>query len=287
MPTGVVPERIRSMKRFPIALGVLLLTVACQREGGVEFHEVTFDEALERAAAEDKLVFVDFFTTWCVPCRVMDATTFQDPEVAAWLGEHTVALKVDAEANETNEALAKRFGVRSHPNYVLVSPEGQLLDRLTGQAASAPFIAFGESVLRGETMRRNMEDMLRRGVASSYQVLLGARRDEDAARLAERLINTLDDAETRNALARAGYLTGDPAEVNVIQAREAFDMTGGENLEIVDTLARVLATYGYRDEALEVAQAGLDRATTELERQTMTECLRYCRQSPSMEQITR
>lgn len=495
MRPGIAAKGITSMKRFLIAFGTLLFTVACQREDGVEFHELTFDQALERAASEDKLVFIDFFTIWCVPCREMDATTFKDPEVAAWLAEHTVALKVDAEASETNEALAERFGVRSYPNYVFLSPEGELQDRLTGKRASAPFIAFGASVLRGENAigrakkalaeggtnnpdlrmdlarayaelghdaaaleeylwcfdegvihepsysgvrvsfwlseiaefarryapamdalnerrstaearildgsaeyedvsvytsinhyldteeatltlyervkqegrlsstamfgleeqvfqllvdakhyeraaaevdipgrvariyelfeasvlpftdealsgmdeadraqieeqmeelerthgpgfveetRRSLEDMLRLSVASSYQVLLGARRDQEAALLAERLITTLDDAETRRALAWAGYLTGEPAEANLTQAREAFDMTGGENLEIVDTLARVLATYGYRDEAIEVAQAGLDKAATELERHTMSECLRYCQQSTQM-----
>ena len=477
------------MKRLLIALWALLFVVACKGESGVEFHDLTFDQALERAALEDKLLFIDFFTTWCVPCKQMDATTFQDREVATWLAEHTVALKVDAEANETNEALAKRFGVRSFPNYVFVSPEGELVDRIEGKRASAAFMAFGASVLRGENavgrakkalaeggankprlrmdlarayaqlgrdedalreylwcfdegaihepsygavrlsfwlweiarfarhyspamdalnerrsaaesrifdgsakyedisvytrinqrlenetatlslydqvkregklsaiamigfeedvfrllvdsrqyerampkvpgrvardfgayeatlemfadwgllltddalrmqveelektagptfredMRRSAEDSLRRGVASSYQVLLGARRDEEAVRVAERLINALDDAETRKALAWAGYLTGSPSEANLTQAREAFAMTSGQNIAIVDTFARVLASIGHRDEAIAVAQAGLDKAATTLERHIMSECLQYCQQSPQM-----
>ena len=104
-----------------LALGGLLLAMSCDHERGVEFHDLTFDEAVDRAGIEDRLVFVDFFTTWCVPCKEMDATTFKDARVATWLAEHTVALKVDAEANET---LAKRYGVSSYPNYVfpVISP---------------------------------------------------------------------------------------------------------------------------------------------------------------------
>ena len=109
------------MKRLLIALWALLFVVACKGESGVEFHDLTFDQALERAALEDKLLFIDFFTTWCVPCKQMDATTFQDREVATWLAEHTVALKVDAEANETNEALAKGGRRRRSPKEVPTS----------------------------------------------------------------------------------------------------------------------------------------------------------------------
>ena len=133
-----------------------------------------------------------------------------------------------------------------------------------------------------EDMRRSAEDSLRRGVASSYQVLLGARRDEEAVRVAERLINALDDAETRKTLAWAGYLTGSPSEANLTQAREAFAMTSGQNIAIVATFARVLASIGHRDEAIAVAQAGLDKAATTLERHIMSECLQYCQQSPQM-----
>ena len=125
----------------------LLLAASCDRKSAVEFHDLTFDGAVHRAAVEDKLVFVDFYTTWCVPCKEMDATTFQDARVATWLGEHTVALKVDAEANE---ALAERYAVSSYPSYVFISAQGELLDRLTGKRTADQLINAGESVLRGE-----------------------------------------------------------------------------------------------------------------------------------------
>lgn len=128
-----------------------------------------------------------------------------------------------------------------------------------------------------ERLRLSARDMLRGGVASAYQVLIGTGLLDDAAVVAQRLVESLDDAETRNALARAGYLTGSPIDANVAQAREAFWMTGGEDFAIVDTLARVLATRGERDEAVAVAQSGLERAKTRRDRDRMQACLDYCK----------
>lgn len=124
-----------------------------------------------------------------------------------------------------------------------------------------------------------LRDSLRRDVASAYEVLVGTGLFDEAAVVAQRLIKSLDDPDTRNALARAGYLTGSPIDANVAQAREAFWMTGGEDFAIVDTLARLLATRGERDEAVAIAQSGLERAKTKRDRDRMQACLDYCKGS--------
>ncbi|MCY3837182.1 MAG: thioredoxin family protein [Gammaproteobacteria bacterium] len=40
---------------------------------GIEFFEGSWDDAFEAAEANDQLVFVDVYTEWCGPCKLMDA----------------------------------------------------------------------------------------------------------------------------------------------------------------------------------------------------------------------
>ncbi len=54
-------------------------------------------EALERAGAEDKPIFLSIGYSACHWCHVMAHESFEDEAVAAYLHEHFVSIKVDRE----------------------------------------------------------------------------------------------------------------------------------------------------------------------------------------------
>ena len=53
------------------------------------------EAAFERAKSEDKPVLLDIGAVWCHWCHVMDRESYEDPELAAIVNEHFVAIKVD------------------------------------------------------------------------------------------------------------------------------------------------------------------------------------------------
>jgi thiol-disulfide isomerase/thioredoxin len=127
-------------------LAALALTLMPLVEG--PFHDLSFPAALERAGAEEKVVMVDFFTTWCGPCKKLDATTWKDPAVLAWLGEHTIALKLDA---EVEVELARSYGIRAYPTMVFARPDGSELGRLVGYKDADGFLGAARDLLAGKT----------------------------------------------------------------------------------------------------------------------------------------
>lgn len=78
---------------------------------GVAFRELSFSEALKVAKAENKLLFVDCFTTWCGPCRKLSNVVFKDSLVADYFNSHFVNLKMDMEKGEGIE-IKKKYDAR-------------------------------------------------------------------------------------------------------------------------------------------------------------------------------
>lgn len=63
------------------------------------------DEALQKAKQEDKWIFLSIGYSSCHWCHVMERESFEDPDVAAYLNEHFVSVKVDREERPDIDAI--------------------------------------------------------------------------------------------------------------------------------------------------------------------------------------
>lgn len=96
-------------------------------------------QAYEAAAQDDKPMLVDGWADWCVACKEMEKTTFQDPSVISLLQEKYVLVKLDlTELNESNEVLAQKYDMQGLPTLVLIPSDGDLSKskKLTGFVSS-------------------------------------------------------------------------------------------------------------------------------------------------------
>ncbi|MBN2563794.1 MAG: thioredoxin family protein [Phycisphaerae bacterium] len=110
-------------------------------------------------------------------------------------------------------------------------------------------------------------------VCRLYQVLLALDRHEAAKRVAARLLKSAPGSRTLNGLAWSGYLTGRPTEEHMHQAREAYELASGEeNAAVADTLARIMAARGQRDDALRFLEEVLAKTTYIRHRELLEQC---------------
>ncbi len=83
------------MKKLILAvliLGTVQIAAAQEEINWVDMNEV---EALMEK--EPRKVLVDVYTSWCGPCKMMNNTTFSDPQVVKYINEHYYAIKFNAE----------------------------------------------------------------------------------------------------------------------------------------------------------------------------------------------
>ena len=123
-----------------LPLCLLLCTKPVRAEVNAENAPLTIVEqdykrALELAAEQDKLLFIDFYTVWCGPCKQLDKYVFQNDSLRRLLGQQVVLLKYDAE-RDTTFLLSKNYLVSRYPTWLLLTPEGRVLTRKAGFAGS-------------------------------------------------------------------------------------------------------------------------------------------------------
>ncbi len=97
---------------------------------------------LTQARTNGKQVLLDFYADWCVACKAMDRTTFQDPAVKDALKNYLI-LRADVTANDsTDQALENYYGVIAPPTILLFDAQGNELKhaRIVGEMGAEEFI---------------------------------------------------------------------------------------------------------------------------------------------------
>jgi len=131
------------MKRVMIWLVILLCGITGEIFAqGIMFHKGTFEEAQQLAKEQNKLIFIDFHTVWCGPCKMLANNVFPQPEVGAYFNERFVNCKLDAE--KEGRELAKKYNVSSYPSLVFVNDGGEMIHKVSGVVSAETLIEAGK-----------------------------------------------------------------------------------------------------------------------------------------------
>lgn len=61
---------------------------------------MSFNEAVQAQKENKKPIFIDVYTVWCGPCKLLDSKTFSNPETSKYINENYNPVKFNAEGNE-------------------------------------------------------------------------------------------------------------------------------------------------------------------------------------------
>ncbi len=137
------------MMLFSVSNGVKANTDSNEDgKAGISFNHASWEEVLEVANKQNKLIFVDCYTSWCGPCKMMAKTTFTEIEVGAFFNQHFVNVKLDME-KEPGIALKKKFGVSAFPTLLFLDANQNIIHKSVGALNKEELLKFANEALDG------------------------------------------------------------------------------------------------------------------------------------------
>ncbi|MDN3665784.1 thioredoxin family protein [Algibacter miyuki] len=138
------------MKHFSIALVFLFLFISCKEkpkpDSEINFKNGSFTSLLEIAKKENKLIFLDCYTSWCAPCKWMDKNVFTKPEVFSFYNKTFINVKLDMEKGEGPE-IGKKYGVQSFPTYLFINHKGEVIHKSGSKMSAERFLDLGQNAI--------------------------------------------------------------------------------------------------------------------------------------------
>ena len=102
-------------------------TKQAQADGQIQW-QTDLTAAMAQAKAAGKTVIVDFWATWCGPCKMMEEQTWPNADVVA-AAANFITVKQDV---DKFRAVAQKYNISGVPTVLFLSPDGTIKHRQVG-----------------------------------------------------------------------------------------------------------------------------------------------------------
>ncbi len=146
------------------------------QKGEIKFEKIKWKQVLEKAKKENKMIYLDCYTSWCGPCKWMKKNVFTNDSVADFYNANFINVEMDMEKGEGFD-IAKKYNVFAYPYMLYINADGTALHKTCGVASPKIFVENGRAALSPEQSLTAFEKLFNNGdtkasVAYKYFVSL-------------------------------------------------------------------------------------------------------------------
>lgn len=242
--------------------------------GQTNFQKLTINEAAAKAKAEGKMIFVDLYTSWCGPCKMMSDKIFPDQELGKYMNERFVCVKYDAEKDAEGKVLAEKYAVTAYPTFLLLNADQALENQIVGGVSKPKeFPPVVEEALKFSlaALSRQYDEGNRDVVFLSHYLekLKRAHMDELAEKVCASFLSSASDAEKTSFGSwfifdnEAMTSWGSDAFNYILSHFEQFANTVGEE-KVLNKLSRTFETKLVKILKLQDSMADLNKVAGQM-----------------------
>ncbi|SMP24647.1 thioredoxin family protein [Chryseobacterium profundimaris] len=149
------------MKKIVSALFLFFVITAFAQEA-IQFQELPFKDLVSKAKKENKIIFIDAFTSWCGPCKMMEKNIFTKKSVGDYYNANFINARFDMEKGEGRDIAAK-YGVRSYPSYLFLNGDGEVVSQNYGYMEESMFVAMAQNINSPNNKKGSLKERFEKG----------------------------------------------------------------------------------------------------------------------------
>lgn len=171
-------------------------------EKGIHFEHTSFADILTKAKKENKMIFMDAYTTWCGPCKWMAKNVFPNDTAADFYNKNFINAKIDMEKGEGID-LAKKYNVSCYPTLLFIDSNGELVHRQSGGIPVKEFVQLGTDAMNPQKQFASAKKKYDSGTGTADEmaeyVLMRARTCLSAKEEMAKYFSTQSEADLTNS----------------------------------------------------------------------------------------
>ncbi|MBW1616760.1 MAG: thioredoxin fold domain-containing protein [Deltaproteobacteria bacterium] len=143
---------MKSKKSIAIAIIIILIVsliiinrflpskASSNQEANITWHK--YEEGIKLAKDQNKKIFIDFYADWCVFCKKMENETFANADIANYLNQNFIPVKV---ITDNEKSLSLKYKITGLPSFIFLDEKTKRITKLPGFVSASnlmPILQF-------------------------------------------------------------------------------------------------------------------------------------------------